>query len=318
MDTAGTSPIPPARRAPSSDRGTGVHSCAACRGPLSRRREVRRHTASKVAANRRARNARAERNAGDDPGGRERVKPSMPPPKSAAEVIARSSTPANRRAVGEDDDGVTMCGAVGEEVATSSEAMMPRIRAAVGSRACRVWMIPWMDRQHSLYIQESSRPRSTPTAARSRGASCRGEWRPPSTTEPTSVAVGVLDNRTGEWLAWEGSGDYSAQIRRWHRRVTLSASTEGLRRSKPVTYAWRRRAAIRPPRARDVPSHFATCGERKGSSTRRDNYDGRWFLPRSAARCAPRGRDAENVPAVAMAGSSGPGVAHSAPPPRRL
>src|ERR1041385_9438791 len=23
-----------------------------------------------------------------------------------------------------------------------------------------------------------------------------------------SVAVAVLDNRTGEWLAWEGSGDY--------------------------------------------------------------------------------------------------------------
>jgi membrane carboxypeptidase/penicillin-binding protein PbpC len=23
-----------------------------------------------------------------------------------------------------------------------------------------------------------------------------------------NVAIGVLDNHTGEWLAWEGSGDY--------------------------------------------------------------------------------------------------------------
>ncbi len=116
-----------------------------------------------------------------------------------------------------------------------------------------------------------------------------------------SVAVAVLDNATGEWLAWEGSGDYFG--------ATFGGAIDGvtaLRQPgsalKPFTYATafeqgNSPATILP----DIPSNFPTGDEGIVYTPR--NYDGRFRGPLSA-------RDAlassQNVPAVAMLSRVGP------------
>jgi penicillin-binding protein 1C len=74
-----------------------------------------------------------------------------------------------------------------------------------------------------------------------------------------SVAVAVLDNRTGEWLAWEGSGDYFG--------TNFGGAIDGvttLRQPgstlKPFTYALAFEQGFTPATVlADVPSHFPTA-----------------------------------------------------------
>ncbi|HEX8169637.1 MAG TPA: penicillin-binding protein 1C [Thermoanaerobaculia bacterium] len=110
-----------------------------------------------------------------------------------------------------------------------------------------------------------------------------------------SVAVAVLDNATGQWLAYEGSGDYFG--------TRFGGAIDGVTTPrqpgstlKPFTYALafesgRSPATVLP----DVPSHFTTAEEGVVYTPR--NYDGRYRGP-MRVRAALAG--SENVPAVAM------------------
>ncbi|RPH61625.1 MAG: penicillin-binding protein 1C [Acidobacteria bacterium] len=115
-----------------------------------------------------------------------------------------------------------------------------------------------------------------------------------------NVAVVVLENATGEWLAWEGSGDYfdTDHGGTINGALTLRQPGSAL---KPLTYALafeegRHPATVLP----DVPSHFPTAEEGVVYTPR--NYDGRFRGPLLARRALA---GSENVPAVVLASEIG-------------
>ncbi|HEY0872639.1 MAG TPA: penicillin-binding protein 1C [Vicinamibacterales bacterium] len=115
-----------------------------------------------------------------------------------------------------------------------------------------------------------------------------------------NVAVVVLDNATGEWLAWEGSGDYldAAHGGTINGPVMLRQPGSAL---KPFTYALAFEEGFSPASVlADIPSSFPTAEEGIVYSPR--NYDGRFRGP-MLARAALAG--SENVPAVALASEIG-------------
>jgi len=116
-----------------------------------------------------------------------------------------------------------------------------------------------------------------------------------------SVAVAVLDNATGEWLAWEGSGDYFGQGFGGAIDGVTSPRQPGST-LKPFTYALAFESGETPASVlADVPSHFPTAEEGVVYTPR--NYDGRYRGP-MRVRAALAG--SQNVPAVAMLAKLGP------------
>ena len=110
-----------------------------------------------------------------------------------------------------------------------------------------------------------------------------------------SVAVAVLDNRRGQWLAWEGSGDYFGDVfgGAIDGVVTLRQPGSAL---KPFTYALAFENGFTPEtELPDVPTSFATA--QPGIVYEPRNYDGR-YRGTLSIRAALAG--SENVPAVAM------------------
>lgn len=107
-----------------------------------------------------------------------------------------------------------------------------------------------------------------------------------------NVAVAVLDNRTGQWLAWEGSGDFfDSRGGAIDGVVTPRQPGSTL---KPFTYALAFEngysvAAVLP----DIPSYFPTA--ESGIIYSPKNYDGQYRGP-VRARAALAG--SLNVPAV--------------------
>jgi penicillin-binding protein 1C len=120
-----------------------------------------------------------------------------------------------------------------------------------------------------------------------------------------NVAIAVLDNRSGGWLAWEGSGDYFDAAHGGAIDGVVAARQPGSA-LKPFTYAAAFDAGWHPGRVLpDVPSEFPTA--EPGVLYRPRNYDGRYRGP-LRARMALAG--SENVPAVALASAIGvPAVA---------
>jgi penicillin-binding protein 1C len=115
-----------------------------------------------------------------------------------------------------------------------------------------------------------------------------------------NVAVVVLDNATGEWLAWEGSGNYGDAERGGSINGAISPRQPGSA-LKPFTYALAFESGFTPASVlADVPSHFPTAEAGVLYSPR--NYDGRYRGP-LLARKALAG--SENVPAVALASELG-------------
>lgn len=115
-----------------------------------------------------------------------------------------------------------------------------------------------------------------------------------------NVAVAVLENATGAWLAWEGSGDYFDAAHGGAIDGVLTPRQPGSA-LKPFTYvvAFDRGASpatVLP----DIPSHFPTADPGVAYIPR--NYDGRYRGP-LRARVALAG--SENVPAVALAAEVG-------------
>jgi penicillin-binding protein 1C len=116
-----------------------------------------------------------------------------------------------------------------------------------------------------------------------------------------SVAVAVLDNATGEWLAWEGSGDYFGEA--------FGGAIDGVATPrqpgstlKPFTYALAFESGYSPATVLpDIPSHFPTAEQGVVYTPR--NYDDRYRGP-LRVRAALAG--SQNVPAVAMLAKLGP------------
>jgi penicillin-binding protein 1C len=119
-----------------------------------------------------------------------------------------------------------------------------------------------------------------------------------------NVAVVVLDNATGGWLAWEGSGDYADEEHGGRINVAVTPRQPGSA-LKPFTYALAFEQGHGPASVLpDVPSHFPTAEPGVLYSPR--NYDGRFRGP-LRARLALAG--SENVPAVALLSELGvPGL----------
>ena len=116
-----------------------------------------------------------------------------------------------------------------------------------------------------------------------------------------SVAVAVLDNATGEWLAWEGSGDYFDNGFGGAIDGVVTPRQPGST-LKPFTYALAFEDGESPATiVPDVPSHFPTAEQ--GITYTPRNYDGRFRGP-LRIRAALAG--SENVPAVAMLAKLGP------------
>jgi penicillin-binding protein 1C len=115
-----------------------------------------------------------------------------------------------------------------------------------------------------------------------------------------NVAVVVLDNATGEWLAWEGSGNYGDGQSGGTINGAIAARQPGSA-LKPFTYALGFEEGFGPSSVlADIPSAFPTGEEGVVYSPR--NYDGRFRGP-LLARAALAG--SENVPAVALAAKLG-------------
>jgi penicillin-binding protein 1C len=115
-----------------------------------------------------------------------------------------------------------------------------------------------------------------------------------------NVAVVVLDNHTGEWLAWEGSGDYSDVEHGGTINGPLVPRQPGSA-LKPFTYALAFEQGRGPESVLpDIPSHFPTAEAGVLYSPR--NYDGQYRGPLLARRALA---GSENVPAVALASEVG-------------
>jgi penicillin-binding protein 1C len=117
-----------------------------------------------------------------------------------------------------------------------------------------------------------------------------------------SVAVAVLDNATGEWLAWEGSGDYFGGANFGGAIDGVIAARQPGSTLKPFTYALAFESGRTPATVlMDEPSHFPTSQDGVVYTPR--NYDGRYRGP-IRVRSALAG--SQNVPAVAMLNELGP------------
>lgn len=115
-----------------------------------------------------------------------------------------------------------------------------------------------------------------------------------------SVAVAVLDNRTGEWLAWEGSGDYFGDSFGGAIDGVITPRQPGSA-LKPFTYALAFEEGFTPATVLpDIPSTFPTA--ESGVVYEPRNYDGKYRGP-LRVRAALAG--SENVPAVAMLAKAG-------------
>lgn len=115
-----------------------------------------------------------------------------------------------------------------------------------------------------------------------------------------NVAVVVLDNERGEWLAWEGSGGYF--------EATAGGAINGVTAPrqpgsalKPLTYALAFEMGHSPAsELADVPTSFPTAEPGVVYTPR--NYDGHYRGPLLARRALA---GSENVPAVALAAQVG-------------
>jgi penicillin-binding protein 1C len=115
-----------------------------------------------------------------------------------------------------------------------------------------------------------------------------------------NVAVVVLDNRRGEWLAWEGSGAWLDASRDGAINGAVTPRQPGST-LKPFTYALAFEHGLSPASVLpDIPSHFATA--ETGVLYAPRNYDGRYRGPLLARRALA---GSENVPAVALASELG-------------
>jgi penicillin-binding protein 1C len=115
-----------------------------------------------------------------------------------------------------------------------------------------------------------------------------------------NVSAVVLDNATGEWLAWEGSGNYDDAEHGGRIDGVITPRQPGSA-LKPFTYALAFEEGETPATVLpDVQSYFPTARDGVVYSPR--NYDNQFRGPLLARRALA---GSENVPAVALAAKVG-------------
>ena len=115
-----------------------------------------------------------------------------------------------------------------------------------------------------------------------------------------NVAIVVLDNRTSEWRAWEGSGDYTDSDHGGAINGPLALRQPGSA-LKPFTYALGFETGDTPATVLpDIPSSFPTA--EPGIVYAPRNYDGSFHGPLRARKALA---GSQNVPAVALASRLG-------------
>lgn len=115
-----------------------------------------------------------------------------------------------------------------------------------------------------------------------------------------NVSVVVLDNKTAQWLAWEGSGDYADVEHGGAINGPIVPRQPGSA-LKPFTYALAFERGGTPATVLpDIPTHFPTAEPGVLYSPR--NYDGQYRGPLLARRALA---GSENIPAVALASDVG-------------
>jgi penicillin-binding protein 1C len=115
-----------------------------------------------------------------------------------------------------------------------------------------------------------------------------------------NAAVVILDNATGEWLAWEGSGNYGDAENGGTINGPLVPRQPGSA-LKPFTYALAFEQGHGPASVLpDVAAHFPTAEPGVLYSPR--NYDGRYRGPMLARRALA---GSQNIPAVVLAAELG-------------
>ena len=130
----------------------------------------------------------------------------------------------------------------------------------------------------------------------------------------TNVAVAVLDNRTGEWLAWEGSGDYfdtdhGGAIDGVVDAAAAGIGAEAVHVRGGVRARHRLRRACWPTCRRSSRPPSPACSTARATTTAE-------FRGPLLARAALAG--SENVPAVALASEIGVPAGRAAAPARRV
>ena len=115
-----------------------------------------------------------------------------------------------------------------------------------------------------------------------------------------NVAVVVLDNASGEWLAWEGSGDYDDADAGGRLNGPTVPRQPGSA-LKPFTYAVAFEHDVTPASVLDdVPTHFPTADPAVNYTPR--NYDGKYRGPLRAREALG---SSQNIPAVVLASRVG-------------
>ena len=115
-----------------------------------------------------------------------------------------------------------------------------------------------------------------------------------------NAAVVVLDNASGEWLAWEGSGDYD-DVDGGGRLNGPTVPRQPGSALKPFTYAAAFEQDFTPATVLDdVPTHFPTANPAVTYTPR--NYDGGYRGPLRAREALA---SSQNIPAVVLASRLG-------------
>jgi penicillin-binding protein 1C len=115
-----------------------------------------------------------------------------------------------------------------------------------------------------------------------------------------NVAVVVMDNASGEWLAWEGSGDYADTVHGGRQNGPTVPRQPGSA-LKPFTYAAAFENGFTPASVlADVPTHFPTADPAISYTPR--NYDGGYRGPLLAREALG---SSQNIPAVVLASHVG-------------
>jgi penicillin-binding protein 1C len=167
-------------------------------------------------------------------------------------------------------------------VAFNAPHFVEMVRSSAGGTAARVETTLDLDLQRDVErIVEQARP-----SLAAHGAA--------------NAAVVVLDNATGEWLAWEGSGNYGDAEAGGSINGPLVPRQPGSA-LKPFTYALAFEQGHGPASVLpDLVTHFPTAEPGVLYSPR--NYDGRYHGPMLARRALA---GSQNVPAVALASEVG-------------
>ena len=205
--------------------------------------------------------------------------------------------------------GLLTAGGAGERARAERLQVLPRPAAA--------FLAPHFVERVRAAVRGRRRAASRRRSTRSCSGACAASWTCTASGSREhgahNVAVAVLDNARGEWLAWEGSGDYfDRRPRRRHRRRRVAAPARlgaeavhlrarlrarlhaRLRAARPArALPDRARRACSTARATTTACSAARCARGRPWPARRtcprSGCSRRWACPTCCGCCAARG-----------------------------